>query len=48
MLKGHAKNNPYARFESREIDFNARVDEKIIQSQWNVKCRSMATDHSVC
>ena len=35
-------------YSCKETDFNARVDVKLRQSQWSVKCRSMAPGHSVC
>ena len=54
MLKGHAKNNCYAWFDtgsyhsSRKTHFNARVGVKLRQSQWSVKCRSRAPGHGAC
>ena len=45
-------NNNYARFDThsyiscRETDFNARVDVKLWQSHWTIKCRSRAQGHS--
>ena len=54
MLRGYVKDNYYARFDTgsyhscRETDFNARVNVKLRQSHWRVKCRSRIPGHSVC
>ena len=53
MCEAYVMNNYYARFDThsyhscRETDFNARVDVKLLPSQWSVKCQSRVPGHSV-
>ena len=54
MLKGQVKDNYYTMFDThssqrcRETDFNARVEAKVRQSHWSVKCRSRVLGHNAC
>ena len=54
MLEWYVMNNNYKRFDAhsyhscRETDFNARVDIKLRQNHWSIKCRSRALGHSAC